>query len=213
MRIATWNVNSIIARLPNVTRWLEQTKPDVLCMQETKCTDDKFPREDFEKLGYQCLMFGQQSYNGVAILSRNACDVAQRGYPDDQDPVIQSRLLAATVGGIRLVNVYIPNGERVGSEKYEFKLNWLRRLRSFLDTHYDKSSPVILCGDFNVAHQPIDIARPKENYNKSAGYTQQEIDGFSTLLNAGFVDTFRARVYHKWFCRSAESGHGQPGDP
>src|SRR5215212_5983154 len=122
MLIATWNVNSILARMSSVTRWLDAVKPDILCMQETKCTDDKFPTLIFQERGYQCQLFGQQSYNGVAILTRTSCDTTHRGYPGDEggDDLrgAQSRLITTTVDGINLVNVYIPNGQAVGSEKY-----------------------------------------------------------------------------------------------
>src|SRR5258708_13233610 len=128
MKSASWNVNSILARLRNVTRWLDEVRPDVLCMQETKCTDDKFPMEVFIERGYNCLSFGQQTYNGVAILSRSECDGSQRGYPADLEGS-QSRLLSTSVAGIQIVNVYIPNGQMVGSEKYQFKLEWLEEIR------------------------------------------------------------------------------------
>src|SRR6266851_2902978 len=127
MKIATWNVNSILARLPLVTRWLDAVQPDVLCMQETKCTDDKFPADVFRERGYQCLTFGQQTYNGVAILSRVDFDGVQRGYAEDLEGA-QARLLATKIEGIKVVNVYVPNGQMVGSEKYAFKLDWLKRL-------------------------------------------------------------------------------------
>ena len=133
MLIATWNVNSILVRTPNVLRWLDLVKPDVLCMQETKCTDDKFPTLLFQERGYQCQLFGQQAYNGVAILTREACDTSHRGYPGD-DESAQSRLITTCVNGINIVNVYIPNGQAVGSEKYAFKLAWMQRLREFFDT-------------------------------------------------------------------------------
>src|SRR5437016_1010003 len=123
MKIATWNVNSVLARLPNVLRWLDEARPNVLCMQETKCTDDKFPAEVFRERGYTCLTFGQQTYNGVAILSRADCEGSQRGYPGDLEGS-HARLLAAKIEGIQIINVYIPNGQMVGSEKYEFKLEW-----------------------------------------------------------------------------------------
>ena len=135
MKIATWNVNSIIARLPHVIRWLEAVEPDVLCMQETKCTDDKFPFEEISKLGYCVSVFGQQSYNGVAILARKECADLQRGNYEDQEGA-HARLLAATIDGIRIVNVYIPNGQAVGSEKFVFKLDWMKRLRTFFDNKY-----------------------------------------------------------------------------
>src|ERR1044071_1837470 len=116
MLIATWNVNSILVRTPHVLRWLDDVKPDVVCMQETKCTDDKFPTLVFQERGYQCQLFGQQSYNGVAILSRMPFEMRHRGYPGD-DETAQSRLITSTVGDIQIVNVYIPNGQAVGSEK------------------------------------------------------------------------------------------------
>src|SRR5947207_71805 len=128
MKIATWNVNSVIARLPLVLRWLEKEKPDVLCIQETKCSDDKFPLLELKSNGYDCVLFGQQSYNGVAVISRAGCANARRGFPED-DAASQARLLAIDIAGISIVNVYIPNGQFVGSEKYQFKLKWMNRLR------------------------------------------------------------------------------------
>src|SRR4029079_2371765 len=114
MKIATWNVNSIIARLPLVTRWLEKEQPDILCIQETKCADDKFPALDLKAVGYDCVLFGQQSYNGVAIISRSGCANLVRGYPEDTAES-HARLLAADIAGISVVNVYVPNGQVVGS--------------------------------------------------------------------------------------------------
>src|SRR5215510_5401151 len=147
MLIATWIVNSILARMPHVIRWLDEVKPDVLCMQETKCTDDKFPTLIFQERGYQCQLFGQQTYNGVAILTRDACE----------DESAQSRLITSTVNGINIVNVYIPNVQAVGSEKFEFKLGWMQRLREFFDSNYNPKTPVLLCGDFNVAPEDRDV--------------------------------------------------------
>src|SRR5229473_6592911 len=114
MKIATWNVNSIIARLPHVTRWLEATQPDVLCIQETKCTDEKFPLLELKATGYECIIYGQQSYNGVAIFSRAGCGKVTRGFPDD-DGAGQARLVATESNGIAIVDVYVPNGQVVGS--------------------------------------------------------------------------------------------------
>ena len=189
MLVATWNVNSILARLPNVLRWLELVKPDVLCMQETKCTDDKFPALEFETLGYQCLMFGQQSYNGVAILSRGVCESPQRGYPEGEE-VIQSRLLATTINGIRIVNVYVPNGQMVGSEKYAFKLEWMRRLREFFDTHYDQKTPVLLCGDFNVAPEERDVYDSRLWQGRIL-FSPPEREALTHVKKWGFTDGFR----------------------
>jgi exodeoxyribonuclease-3 len=188
MLIATWNVNSILARLPNVVRWLDLVKPDVLCMQETKCTDDKFPSEPFIERGYQCQIFGQQSYNGVAILTRDSCD-SRRGYPDD-DETAQSRLLATNVGGIDIVNVYIPNGQMVGSEKYAFKLDWMRRLREYLDAHYDNSTPVLLCGDFNVAPDERDVYDVRLWQGRIL-FSEKEREALQHVKDWGFTDAFR----------------------
>src|SRR5438552_6062637 len=160
MKLATWNVNSIIARLPHVTRWLAAALPDVLCIQETKCADDKFPLLELQATGYECIHFGQSSYNGVAILSRSGAANVQRGFLDD-DAASQRRVLTADVAGVRVINVYIPNGQAVGSEKYRFKLEWLKRLRGLLDASFDPNRPVVLCGDFNVAPEDRDVHDPR----------------------------------------------------
>ena len=159
MKLATWNVNSIAARLPLVLKWLEAAKPDVLCMQETKCVDEKFPAEAFAEIGYSSETFGQATYNGVAIVSRPKCEQVQRGFVDDV-PGAQARLLAATISGLRVVNVYIPNGQAVGTEKYGFKLEWMRRLRGYFDSQCNTAGRVLLCGDFNVAPEDRDVHDP-----------------------------------------------------
>jgi exodeoxyribonuclease-3 len=189
MLIATWNVNSVLARMSSVTRWLDDVKPDVLCMQETKCTDDKFPTLIFKERGYQCQLFGQQSYNGVAILTRETCDTRYRGYPDD-DETAQSRLITTTVNGINIVNVYIPNGQSVGSEKYAFKLEWMRRLRQFFDTNYDRSTPVLLCGDFNVAPEDRDV-HDVRLWQGRIMFSDQEHAALQNIKDWGFTDAFR----------------------
>jgi exodeoxyribonuclease III len=159
MRLATWNVNSIRARLERVTAWLTQHRPDVLCMQETKIEDDAFPREPFEALGYQVATHGQRSWNGVAILSRTAIDDVQRGFDDGGDER-QARLIAATTGGLRVVSAYVPNGERVGSDKYAFKLAWMSRMAAWAGRAALAEPRLALCGDFNVAPAEIDVAFP-----------------------------------------------------
>ncbi|HSP61848.1 MAG TPA: exodeoxyribonuclease III [Pyrinomonadaceae bacterium] len=189
MKIATWNVNSILARLPHVTRWLEAAQPDVLCIQETKCADDKFPQLELQATGYDCVIFGQQAYNGVAILSRAGCAGVQRGYPGDE-ATSQSRLLAVDVAGVRVINVYIPNGQAVGSEKYRFKLEWLRRLREFLDQSYDASSQVLICGDFNVAPEDRDVHDPRLWQNRVL-CSEPERAALQHVKAWGFTDTFR----------------------
>jgi len=189
LKIATWNVNSILARLPVVLRWLDQAQPDVLCMQETKCTDDKFPVLDFSALGYRAELFGQATYNGVAVLSKIAATDVQRGMHDDEEGA-QSRLLAVTVQDIRVVNVYVPNGQAVGTDKYQFKLGWLKRLRSFFDTHYHTNEQVLLCGDFNVAPEDRDVHSP-DLWRGRILFSDPEKEALDRVKQWGFVDAFR----------------------
>ena len=201
MKIATWNVNSILARLPHVTRWLEKESPDVLCIQETKCADEKFPSLDFKAIGYDCLIFGQQSYNGVAILSKAGCASVQRGYVED-DATAHSRLVAADVAGIRVVNVYVPNGQFVGSEKYQFKLGWMKRLRTFFDESYEPNTPVLLCGDFNVAPEERDVHDPRLWQNRIL-FSEPERAALQHVKDWGFADTFRLHTeeagHYSWW--------------
>ena len=189
MKIATWNVNSILARLPHVVRWLDAVKPDVLCMQETKIVDEKFPNDVFAEHGYNCITLGQQSYNGVAIATRGACDVVRRGYPDDQSDA-QARLVATTFSDIQIVNIYVPNGQMVGAEKYYFKLDWLKRLRHFFDEHYDSSKPVLLCGDFNVAPEERDVHDPRLWQGRIL-FSEAERAAIEEVKQWGFTDAFR----------------------
>jgi len=189
MKIATWNVNSIIARLPQALRWLEAAMPDVLCMQETKCVDEKFPADEFSKLGYHSESFGQAAYNGVAILSRVKVENVHRGLPEDEEGA-QSRVITATIGGIRIVNVYIPNGQAVGTDKYHFKLDWLRRLRAFFDSQYQPEDRVLLCGDFNVAPEDRDVHDPIM-WRGRILFSEPEKEALLKVREWGFVDAFR----------------------
>jgi len=189
MLIATWNVNSILARMSSVMRFLDDVNPDVLCMQETKCTDDKFPLLDFQARGYHCQLFGQQSYNGVAILTRETYETRHRGYPGD-DETAQSRLITSTVNGISIVNVYIPNGQAVGSEKFEFKLAWMQRLREFFDQNYDPATPVVLCGDFNVAPEDRDV-HDVRLWQGRIMFSEPERSALQHIKDWGFTDAFR----------------------
>jgi exodeoxyribonuclease-3 len=175
--------------MPNVMRWLDDVKPDVLCMQETKVTDDKFPILDFKARGYQCQLFGQPTYNGVAILTRDTCETRHRGYPGD-DESAQSRLIATNVNGVDIVNVYIPNGQAVGSEKYAFKLSWMERLRAFFDANYDSASPVLLCGDFNVAPEDRDV-HDVRLWQGRIMFSEQEHAALQRIKDWGFTDAFR----------------------
>jgi exodeoxyribonuclease III len=189
VKLATWNVNSIAARLPLVLKWLEAAKPDVLCMQETKCVDEKFPAEAFAEVGYLSEMFGQATYNGVAIVSRAKCEDTQRGFAEDS-PGTQSRLLAAIIGGVRIVNVYIPNGQAVGTEKYAFKLDWIRRLRAYFDSTYAATDRVLLCGDFNVAPEDRDVHDPNL-WRGRILCSEGERASLEQVKQWGFVDAFR----------------------
>ena len=189
MKIATWNVNSIAARLPLVVKWLEYVRPSVLCLQETKCTDDKFPFATFAEMGYKTEAFGQRTYNGVAILARTEIGSAQRGFPED-DESAQARLLAATVEGVRIVNVYVPNGQFVGSDKYRFKLEWMQRLRALLDEQHKASEPVLLCGDFNVAPAEIDVHDPALWQGRIL-FSRRERAALEHIREWGFTDAFR----------------------
>jgi exodeoxyribonuclease-3 len=201
MKIATWNVNSITARLPLVLRWLETEKPDVLCMQETKCTDDKFPFDAFTQLGYKAESFGQPTYNGVAILSRSAIEGVRRGFPDAEEGA-QSRLITATVKGIQIVNVYVPNGSEVGSDKYIFKLNWMNRLRLFFKELYNRSEPVLICGDFNVAPEDRDVHDPAA-WKGSVLVSPKERASLEKIKEWGFIDSFRLHTdeggHYSWW--------------
>ena len=197
MKIATWNVNSIVARLPLVTRWLEKEKPDVLCIQETKCSDEKFPLLELKSAGYDCVLFGQQSYNGVAIVARNSCTNVVRGFSDDTAES-HARLLAADIAGVSIIDVYVPNGQVVGSDKYQFKLRWMKRLREFLDQNYDPNSPVLLCGDFNVAPEERDVHNPQLWQNRIL-FSEPERAALQHIKDWGFTDTFRLHT--------AEGGH------
>lgn len=201
MKIATWNVNSILARLPNVTRWLDEVRPDVLCMQETKVADDKFPADVFRERGYNCLFFGQPTYNGVAILTRANGDGSQCGYPDDVADA-PARLVATKVNGISIVNVYVPNGQMVGSEKYQFKLEWLGRLRRFFDEHYQSSEPVLLCGDFNVAPEERDV-HDVRLWQGRILFSDPERAAIQEVKDWGFTDAFRlhteAAGHYSWW--------------
>lgn len=201
MKVATWNVNSVTARLPLVVRWLTEAGPDVLCLQELKCTDEKFPAATFSELGYESVAYGQKTYNGVAILARKELTDVQRGFPDDEDGA-HARLLAATVNGVRIVNVYIPNGAFVGSDKYRFKLEWMRRLRSFFDHHYKTSEQVLLCGDFNVAPEEIDVHDPA-SWEGHVLFSKRERAALSELKEWGFVDAFRLHTdeggHYSWW--------------
>jgi exodeoxyribonuclease-3 len=190
MKIATWNINSIRARLDRLLEWLKLAQPDVLCLQELKCTDDQFPRIEVEAAGYQAQVFGQKTRNGVAILSRLPASDVQRGFGDGADDE-QARVIAATVGGVRIVGVYAPNGQSVDSEAYRYKLEWYGRLSRWLTAH--QGGPTLLCGDLNVAPEPIDTWDPAL-WDGQTLFTLKEREALTALMGANRLqDLFRAR--------------------
>ena len=193
MKIATWNVNSIRARLPRLLDWLGRVKPDVVCLQEIKVPKDDFPFEELLALGYHAAVLGQRTYNGVAILAQvEPADVDYGMGPEDADE--QARLIAATVDGIRFISAYFPNGQAVGSDKWEYKLEWVRRLQAHLATNYDPTGPLVLCGDFNVAPEDRDVFRPEE-WGGSVLCHPDARAALADLSQWGFVDAIR--LYHE----------------
>lgn len=187
MRVVTWNVNSVKARLERLLNFLERRNPDVLFLQELKVTDDNFPYEPIGNLGYSATVYGQKTYNGVAILSKIAPKDIVKGFGDG-DP--QSRFVGATIGKVRCYSAYIPNGQAVGSEKYAYKLEWLRKMRAYFETHHEPSDPILLGGDFNVAPEDRDVHDPTA-WRGQILFSDPEKAGLKNVLDFGFSDTFR----------------------
>jgi exodeoxyribonuclease III len=188
MKLATWNVNSLKVRLPQVLDFLAAQTPDVLCLQETKLEDDKFPLLEIAALGYQAICCGQKTYNGVAILSRQQPADVVMGINGYTDP--QKRVIAATVDGVRIVCVYIPNGESVQSEKYKYKLDWLNQLTASLQKELTKYPRLALLGDYNIAPEDRDVHDPKLWEGKVL-FSEPERAAFNELVALGFCDSFR----------------------
>ena len=194
MRIATWNVNSVRARLPRLLPWLAEERPEVVCLQETKCLDEVFPRAEIEDLGYSVLTYGQKTYNGVAILSRIGIEDPVRGFPDDP-PDAERRVLGATIGDVMVLNLYVVNGKEVGSDKYAYKLGWLERLRDFVDAHYPSkggrlAQKLVLTGDFNITFDDRDIHDP-DSWRDKILCSEPERDALAALMALGLSDAFR----------------------
>jgi exodeoxyribonuclease-3 len=211
MLVATWNINSIRVRLPRLLQWLERRRPDVVCLQETKVVDGEFPADPLRALGYQCSFRGEKSYNGVAILSLSPpADVLTR-MPDDEADA-PCRFIAGTIGGVRIINVYAPNGGEVGSDKYAFKLDWYKRLRRYLDAFATPEGDVLLCGDFNVAPEDRDVWDP-EQWRGQILCSEPERNAFRELLSWGFTDTLRmlrseSGIYTWWDYRGGAFHRG-----
>jgi exodeoxyribonuclease III len=205
LKVATWNVNSLRVRLPQLRDWLAAEQPDLLGLQETKVTDSDFPRADIESLGYAVTFAGQKSYNGVAILSRHAAAdvlVDIPGFATDE-----RRVLAATYGNVRMINLYVPNGSEVGSDKYDFKLRWLTALASWLKSEIGRHPQVVVVGDFNIAPEERDVHDP-ELWKDGVLFSATVRASFQALLDLGLCDTLRLHsqesgLYSWWDYRMA----------
>lgn len=196
MQIATWNVNSIRTRKDQVIQWLQTNPVDVLCLQETKVIDQDFPRSPFEEIGYSVYIYGQKAYNGVAIFSKIPLETVHFGFssflPTEQALLLdeQKRVMTGLINGIRIVNLYVPNGASIGGDKYEYKLNWLTVLKDYLEAVLIQSENLCICGDFNIALADEDIHTPKgrENHIMASDLERQALNN---VLELGLKDAFR----------------------
>ncbi len=188
MLLATWNVNSLRVRLPHLRDWLAANPLDVLALQETKLPDADFPREEVESLGMRAVFSGQRTYNGVAILSKEEPRDVVAGIPGFDDE--QRRVIAATVGGVRVIDVYVPNGQEVGSEKFEYKLRWLEALRGYVVAELARHPRLVVLGDYNIAPEDRDVHDPKA-WEGSVHVSEPERAALRALVAAGLVDCFR----------------------
>jgi exodeoxyribonuclease III len=188
MKIATWNVNSLRVRLPQVLAWLSANPVDLLAVQETKLTDENFPRAEIEAAGYHVAHAGQKTYNGVALLSRRPLADVQAGIPGFADE--QKRVLAASFDGLRVINLYVPNGQSVGSDKYQYKLIWLEALRGWLGAELRQHPRIVVLGDFNIAPADEDVHDPAL-WKDQVLCSEPEREAFRALLALGYRDCFR----------------------
>lgn len=189
MKIATYNVNSIRKRLPLVLNWLQAHQPDVMCLQETKVQDKDFPAEALRDAGYHVAFRGAKGYNGVATLSRNEPESVLHGIEEGADSE-DDRVLLTVIGGISIVNTYVPQGHSIKSDKYAFKLEWFKRIRRFFDTRLDPAKPAIWLGDLNVAPEPIDVYHPDRRVN-DVDFHIDARTAYKEAVSWGFVDVFR----------------------
>jgi exodeoxyribonuclease-3 len=205
MQIATWNVNSLRVRLPQLLGWLAANPVDVIGIQETKLVDENFPKAEIEAAGYHCAYYGQKTYNGVAILSRQPLAGVTMGKPGFADE--QRRVIAATVSGVRIVNVYVPNGQSVGSDKYQYKLAWLEALKLYLGDELKRHPALAVTGDFNIAPEDRDVHDPAA-WRGQVLCSEPEREAFRALLSLGLADSFRLfeqpeRSFSWWDYRAA----------
>jgi exodeoxyribonuclease-3 len=205
MKIATWNVNSVKARLEAARLWVAEAKPDVICLQEIKTTDENFPGLEFESLGYNCVVHGQKSYNGVAILSRRPAEDIRRGLPESEGDD-HARYVEAVVQGeqglVRIASIYAPNGNPPGSDRFAYKLGWHARLRRHVSNLLRYEEPLVVAGDYNIIPTPLDCHDPKA-WTGDALFQPESRAEFRRLSNLGFIDAFRAchgneRAYTFW---------------
>ncbi|MDJ0655103.1 MAG: exodeoxyribonuclease III [Xanthomonadales bacterium] len=192
MKIASWNVNSLKVRLPQVLEWCEQEQPDVLALQETKLTDENFPVSEIEEAGYQVAFSGQKTYNGVAVLARDSISDVITDIPGLEDE--QRRILAVTVGDLRIVNLYVVNGKEVGSDKYDYKLHWLDKVTEYLADQVAGNPLTVVLGDFNIAPDDRDVYDPKRWHEKILCSTPER-DALFRIMDLGFDDSFR--IHHE----------------
>ena len=197
MLIATWNVNSVRTRLSQIIDWINQVNPDILCLQETKVIDQDFPIKSFEELGYNVIVYGQKAYNGVAIISKSQTENVNKGFSGelgDQYPIEkfedQKRLISADINGIKIINVYVPNGSSLNSDKFSYKINWLNCLASFIEEQEKKGDLICLLGDFNIAPSENDIHNPKR-YEGGIMASEIERSALNHVIKGRFIDSFR----------------------
>jgi exodeoxyribonuclease-3 len=188
VKIASWNVNSLRVRLPQVVDWIAGHQPDVLAVQETKLTDENFPTADLSAAGYECVFSGQKTYNGVALLSRSPLKEVDSRFPDPESD--ERRTIAATVDGVRLINLYVVNGQEVGSEKYTYKLRWLEAVTDYLRDQMKAWRDVVVVGDFNIAPADSDVHDP-EAWRDRILCSTPEREALGKILDLGFHDVFR----------------------
>ncbi len=205
MKIATWNVNSLKVRLPHVLDWLETQAPDILVLQEIKQVTEAFPAADFAAAGYESIASGQKTYNGVAVIAKQEPRDPVTDFPGFEDP--QRRILASTIGGIRVINLYVPNGSEVGSEKYAYKLDWLAALREFLAGELKAHEKLVVLGDFNIAPTDEDVY-DAEKWGDAILCSPKEREALGALLDLGLTDVFRnfeqpEKTFSWWDYRAA----------
>lgn len=189
MKIVSWNLNSIRARLEHVENWIKEHQPDLLCLQETKVKDEDFPRDVFEAMGLNVYTHGQAAYNGVAFISPHKLEDIQKGFPEG-DMNDQKRVIACTLNGVRIINVYIPQGDNPDSPKYEMKGQFYKRLKDWVGEGHTPDDKILICGDFNIAPADIDV-HDVESCSKKCGYLPEEVEWLKDLMSWGFDDSFR----------------------